>query len=150
MVGAINNKRIKGPAEKLRHVCRLLSFLLVLSACTRVTPTPTAIPPTLSPAPPPPVINLDADTQTRMANAKRIAFIIPFSHWDTDWHEAYPTYVKRSDGNILRAVEMAEADPRFRFALEQVLFVQHFWDTYPEHRERLRAVVQRRQLTFGL
>lgn len=147
MVGSVNNKRTKGLAGKLRRVCQFLSILFVLSACTRVTPTLT--PPTRSPAPLPPVINLDTDTQTLIANAKRVAFIIPFSHWDTDWHEAYPTYVKRSDGNILRAIEMAEADPRFRFALEQVLFVQHFWDTYPEHHERLRAAVQRRQLTFA-
>ncbi len=123
----------------------VVSSLLI--ACTRITPT--TIPPTRPPVPLPPTLNLDADTQTLIANAERVAFIIPFSHWDTDWHEAYPAYVKRSDGNILNAIQMAEADARFRFTFEQVLFVQHFWETFPEHRQRLKALVQNRQLTFA-
>ncbi len=44
---------------------------------------------------------------------------------------------------------MAQANPRFRYTFEQVLFVQHFWDTYPEHRADLKALVQNRQLTFA-
>lgn len=127
-----------------------LCLCLFLFACARVTPTPTALPPPASaPVPLPPTLNLDADTQTLIANANRVAFIIPFSHWDTDWHEAYPAYVKRSDGNILNAIQMAEAEARFRYTFEQVLFVQHFWETFPEHHERLKALVQKRQLTFA-
>ena len=48
--------------------------------------------------------NLDSETQALVARARRVAFLVPFSHWDTDWHEAYPDYVKRSDGNILAAI----------------------------------------------
>jgi hypothetical protein len=84
-----------------------------------------------------------------MDQADRVVFVVPFSHWDTDWHEAFPDYVKRSDGNILAAIRMAEASPRFRYAMEQVLFVQHFWETYPEHRAALTRAVQARQLTFA-
>lgn len=127
MVGVAHqhNQEPLGLARPSQRALPLVSLLLVLLACTRTTPAPTALPPTRTPAPLPPVINLDVDTQTLIANAHRVAFIIPFPHWDTDWHEAYPSYVKCSDGNILRAIEMAEADPRFRYALEQVLFVQY-------------------------
>ncbi len=96
-----------------------------------------------------PATDLDPETQTLIVNAERVVFIIPFSHWDTDWHETYPDYVKRSDGNILAAIQMAKANPRFRYTMEQVLFVQHFWDNYPQYRDDLKALVQKRQLTFA-
>lgn len=102
-----------------------------------------------SPQPPPVAPYLDTETQSLMAQAERVVFVVPFSHWDTDWHEAFPDYVQRSDGNILAAIRMAQRSPRFRYALEQVLFVQHFWDTYPEHRAALTEAVQARQLTFA-
>jgi glycosyl hydrolase family 38 len=120
--------------------------MFFLAACTRATP---ALPLTHTPTPTPSTMNLDPETQALIARADRVAFIIPFSHWDTDWHEAFPDYVKRSDGNILAAIRMAKENPRFRYTFEQVLFVQHFWDAYPEYRADLKALVQNRQLTFA-
>lgn len=84
-----------------------------------------------------------------MAQAERVVFVIPFSHWDTDWHETFADYAKRGDQNILKAIELAQRYPRFRYTLEQVLFVQHFWNTYPQYRADLKALVQNRQLTFA-
>jgi hypothetical protein len=119
----------------------LLSVLLVGCAGPAPRPIPTW--------PPPSDPNLDAETLALMDQADRVVFVVPFSHWDTDWHEAFPDYVKRSDGNILAALQMARETPRFRYALEQVLFVQHFWDTFPEHRAALTEAVRARQLTFA-
>jgi hypothetical protein len=84
-----------------------------------------------------------------IAEAERVVFLIPFSHWDTDWHEAFDTYSKKADQNILRAIEVAKQDARYRFTLEQVLFVQHFWETHPDSRADLVSLVRNRQLTFG-
>ena len=42
-----------------------------------------------------------------------------------------------ADRNIASAIRIAQADPRFRYALEQVLFVQYFWETHPELREEM-------------
>lgn len=128
-------------------------WLLFLSACL-ATPAPA---PTLAPAPalgPAPAldtssINLDPPTQALIAAADRVAFVVPFSHWDTDWHDTYANYSKRSDGNILAAIQLARQDSRYRYAFEQVLFVQHFWDNYPDQRETLRHFVQNRQFTFA-
>ncbi len=116
----------------------------LLAACASPTP-----PPHHPTAPAPSAPNLDAATLALMAQADRVVFVVPFSHWDTDWHEAFPNYVKRADGNILAALDMAQRSPRFRYALEQVLFVQHFWDTYPEQRAALTEAIQRRQITFA-
>ena len=128
----------------IRSWLALMVVLFTLGACSQtVTPSlPTTTPASAS-------INLDAETQARIQTAQRVVFLVPFSHWDTDWHENYDAYVALSDRNILAAIQLAKQHPRFRYALEQVLFVQHFWDAHPEARADLVAAVQRRQITFA-
>ena len=120
----------------------LVLALPMLAACASIAPAPTPTATVIAP-------DLDAATQTLIANADRVVLIVPFSHWDTDWHDTFDNYVKLSDQNILAAIQMAKADPRFRYTLEQVLFVQHFWNTYPQYRADLKAAVQRRQISFA-
>ena len=93
--------------------------------------------------------NFDSETQSLISGAKRVVFLIPFSHWDTDWHQNFDAYSKLSDQNILKAIEVAKQDSRFRFTLEQVLFVQHFWETHPASRADLVSLVHNRQITFA-
>jgi alpha-mannosidase len=96
-----------------------------------------------------PLGNFDAETQSLISRSERVVFLIPFSHWDTDWHDSFDAYSRQADGNILKAIEIARQDPRYRFSLEQVLFVQHFWETHPASRADLMRLVQNRQLTFA-
>jgi hypothetical protein len=130
----------------------LLMLFVTLAACSMPTPSPT---PTITPMPaptsapvataapvpipeagpkpaalpPPDQINLDSATQSLIAHAKRTVFLIPFSHWDTDWHNAFPTYSRQAAANIITAIQIAKQHPRFRYTLEQVLFVKQFWET---------------------
>ena len=69
------------------------------------TPEPGPAPATL---PPPDQINLDRATQTLIAHAKRTVFLMPFSHWDTDWHNSYPTYSRAAAANIITAIQIAK------------------------------------------
>ncbi len=96
-----------------------------------------------------PLGNFDAETQSLISRSERVVFLIPFSHWDTDWHDSFDAYSKQADGNILNAIEIARQNPRYRFSLEQVLFVQHFWETHPASRADLMRLIQNRQLTFA-
>jgi len=96
-----------------------------------------------------PLGNFDSETQSLISRAKRVVFLIPFSHWDTDWHQSYDAYSKLADKNIQSAIEVAKQDARFRFTLEQVLFVQHFWETHPASRADLVTLVHNRQITFA-
>ncbi len=96
-----------------------------------------------------PLGNFDAETQALIARADRVVFLIAFSHWDTDWHQDFDAYSKLADKNILKAIEVAKQDSRFRFTLEQVLFVQHFWETHPASRADLVTLVHNRQITFA-
>jgi hypothetical protein len=93
--------------------------------------------------------NFDSETQSLIARAERVVFLIPFSHWDTDWHDSFDAYSRQADGNILKAIEIAKQNPGYRYTLEQVLFVQHFWENYPASRADLVRLVQNRQLTFA-
>ena len=105
-----------------------------------------------SPPTPPPAVNdpnLDAATQDMLAHAQRVVFVVPFSHWDTDWHDTFDNYVKLADHNIAAAIQLAKQSPRFRYAIEQVLFAQHFWDNTPQARADFKALVQKRQITFA-
>ncbi len=135
-----------GDAAPSRLPVALGLLLLLGAACAQ---TPPATPAPSLEANRDEGVNLDAETQALMAEAARVVFVVPFSHWDTDWHEDYPAYVQHSDGNIRAAIEMAKQDPRFRYTLEQVLFVQHFWEAYPDLQADLRALVQSRQITFA-
>src|SRR5262245_11552921 len=101
----------------VRFICVLIG-LLSIAACASSLPTP----PLVVSDP-----NLDAGTQDMIAHAQRVVFVVPFSHWDTDWHDTFANYVKRADGNILAALQLARQNPRFRYTIEQVLFAQHFW-----------------------
>jgi len=151
----------------MRRLNALLIVLFVtLAACSAPAPAPA---PTITPArPPTPVpvptpepgpepaalprpdqINLDPATQTLIARAKRTAFLIPFSHWDTDWHNSFHNYSRQAATNIITAIQIAKQHPRFRYALEQVLFVKQFWETYPEHRADLAALIRNGQFTFA-
>ena len=94
-------------------------------------------------------VNLDSATQTAMARAQRVVFLIPFSHWDTDWHDTFDHYAAHADQNIAAAIAIAQQDRRFRYTLEQVLFVQHFWITHPEDHDVLVNLVRRGQFTFA-
>ena len=120
----------------------LVAFLVIalLASCRPYPPTPYSFDPT---------INLDAQTQAMIANARRVVFLIPFSHWDTDWHDTFEVYSPLADQNIQAAIDLAKERPRFRYTLEQVLFVQHFWKTHPGSRADLKALVQNRQLSFA-
>src|SRR6266498_3758881 len=98
---------------------------------------------------PGPLGNFDAKTQSLISHSDRVVFLVPFSHWDTDWHQGFDGYSKLSDKNIQIAIEVAKMDSRFRFTLEQVLFVQHFWETHPASRADLVTLVRNRQITFA-
>lgn len=144
----------------------LLVLFVTLAACSMPAPSPaptvTPVPaptsapvPTAEPGPapaalpPPDQINLDTATQTLIGHAKRTVFLMPFSHWDTDWHNAFPTYSWQAAANIITAIQIAKQHPRFRYNLEQVLFVKQFWETYPEHRADLAALIHNGQFTFA-
>lgn len=139
--GLWGNKGSKGKWGKSTARKSSPSFLLCfvfLISCS--TPTP---------PPPPNFGRFDADTQKLIESAERVAFIVPFSHWDTDWHETFAVYGRMSNNNIQAAIKLAQAEPRFRYALEQVAFVKHFWETFPNQREALRALVRNGQFTFA-
>jgi len=126
---------------RLNSLVAILIWGMILFGCTHPASVPEKIREPLG--------NFDTETQSLIAKTKRVVFVIPFSHWDTDWHQPYNSYSKLADQNIQSAIDVAKQDARYRFTLEQVLFVQHFWETHPESRTDLMTLVHNRQLTFA-
>src|SRR5690242_1439478 len=109
-----------------RISCYLAAACLV-AACAINTPQPPPTPPAspspatapvVAPAPLPASVNLDAATQALIARTRRAVFLVPFSHWDTDWHSTFDSYAGTADRNILDAIRLARHEPRFRYAVE--------------------------------
>ena len=96
-----------------------------------------------------PTSTLDSETEALIARSEHVVFLIPFSHWDTDWHKSFDTYSQQADQNIIQAIQLAKQYPRFRYTLEQVLFVQHFWNKHPEYHADLTTLVQNGQISFA-
>jgi len=133
-----------------------IALMFVLAACALRAPgpTPTSAPapepgPTPAALPAPAAINLDSETQALIARAKRTVFLIPFSHWDTDWHRTFSVYADQADRNTHDAIQIAKRNRRFRYTIEQVLFAQHFWETHPAERADFAALVHNHQFTFA-
>ncbi len=74
--------------RSLGRLCGILIGLL-LAACAN-SPLPVIGNP-----------NLDDETQTMMAHAQRVVLVVPFSHWDTDWHDTFDNYVPHGRGQAL-------------------------------------------------
>jgi hypothetical protein len=161
-------KRCQRTGVRPWHSGALIGMVLasMLAACAlpapnpapTVTPMPSSVPtspPAPEPGPPPAAlpapaaINLDTATQALIAHAKRTIFLVPFSHWDTDWHRDFSVYAAQADRNILDAIRIAKQHARFRYTIEQVLFAQHFWQTHPEYQADLTTLVRNHQFTFA-
>jgi len=129
---------------------REIGFVLIFLLISVVTSMPVdAKRPGAQSTPNTPSTNFDTETQALIAHADHVVFLIPFSHWDTDWHDTFNAYSQLADQNIINAIQVAKQYPRFRYTMEQVLFVQHFWDAHPEYRADLKALVEKHQLTFA-
>ena len=72
--------------ENLIRLVAVCVGLIVIAACAS-PPAPLAVSD----------VNLDTETQTMIAQAQHVVFVVPFSHWDTDWHDTFDNYVKRAD-----------------------------------------------------
>ncbi len=61
------------------------------------------------------VSDTSAHSQIRLSSAQRTVYVIPFSHWDTDWHRPFAFYAPLADQNILEAIRLAQQEQSFRW-----------------------------------
>ena len=80
--------------------------------------------------------------------ASREVYIVPFSHLDLYWGGTREECLGRGNRVISRAIEIARADPNFRFLIEANLFLANFAESHrgsPELAE-LEALIRKNQI----
>jgi alpha-mannosidase len=73
---------------------------------------------------------------------------IPHTHWEGAVFQTREAYLSIGLPNILRALRLLEADPDFRFTLDQSCYVAPFLERYPEEAEAFRRFVDEGRLAF--
>ncbi|MEI8258362.1 MAG: hypothetical protein WCJ30_22020, partial [Deltaproteobacteria bacterium] len=80
-------------------------------------------------------------------DARRVLLFCESSHWDTNWLRTSEEYFEQRLRPIFAAMlEELEADPARVYCIESVFFFKLYWERHPEHRDRLRTLLERRQL----
>jgi hypothetical protein len=80
-------------------------------------------------------------------DAAHVLLFSESSHWDTSWLLTSEEYFERRLRPIFLAILAAlEHDPLRIYCIESVFFLKLFWERHPEHRNRLRAVIESGQL----
>ena len=67
--------------------------------------------------------------------------LVPNFHFDLTWHKDVATFMRISAGIFEEALELLEQDPRYRFTIDHVAFIEWFLTTYPEQAARVRRHV---------
>jgi alpha-mannosidase len=76
--------------------------------------------------------------------------LVPHTHWDREWYEPFQVFRFRLVSALDTVLEMAEADPDFRFTLDgQTAAIEDYLQMRPENTERIRSIVERGQLAIG-
>lgn len=80
-------------------------------------------------------------------DAARVLIFTESSHWDTNWLRTSEEYFEQRLKPIFAGILGAlERDPLRVYCIESVFFLRLYWERHPEHRKRLRALIERRQL----
>lgn len=92
----------------------------------------------------------EAATRKRLGipvDAPRVLVFSESSHWDTNWLQTSEEYFKSRLEPIFGAVLAAlEQDPCRIYGIESVFFLKLYWERHPEQRQRLKRLIERRQL----
>jgi len=80
-------------------------------------------------------------------DAARVLVFTESSHWDTNWLRTSEEYFEQRLKPIFAGIlEALERDPLRVYCVESVFFLRLYWERHPEHRARLRALIDNRQL----
>ncbi|WP_129777452.1 alpha-mannosidase [Peristeroidobacter soli] len=69
-------------------------------------------------------------------------FVIPHSHWEGQVFKTREEYLQIGLPNILKALELLENYPEYRFVLDQMCYVKPFLDRYPEKEGEFRELLR--------
>ena len=81
-------------------------------------------------------------------HAQDVFYFIPHTHWEGAVFKTREEYLEMGLPNILRALRLLKMHPGYRFALDQVCYVEPFLRRYPEEADAFRALVAEGRLAI--
>lgn len=75
--------------------------------------------------------------------------VIPSFHYDVAYLKRYSEYLPRCFQILDEALRILDAEPQYRFLVEQVILLEAYWDAHPERRKRLQKLAADGRLAFG-
>lgn len=89
------------------------------------------------------------DAPAQVAGQDRdVFYFIPHTHWEGAVFKTREEYLEMGLPNILRALELLEAHPNYRFVLDQTCYVQPFLERYPEQAATFQRLVDEGRLAI--
>jgi alpha-mannosidase len=84
-----------------------------------------------------------------MPAAPRTLHIIASFHYDVAYLKTFEEYLPICFRNLDEALRILEAEPEWRFVVEQVILLQEYWERCPEKREAIRRFIQEGRLNLA-
>ncbi len=82
------------------------------------------------------------------SSPKDVFYVIPHTHWEGAVFKTRDAYLDVGLPHILRAMQLLEAYPDYRFTLDQACYVEPFLERYPEHADAFRRYVDEGRLAI--
>ena len=113
---------------------KLRAALTVAAAAWLLVVGPSSVCPGAEPSPPP--------------AEKSTFWFIPHTHWEGAVFITREDYLQTGLQNILRALKLLQADPSYRFTLDQACYVKPFLERYPEAEAAMRKFIAEGRLAI--
>src|SRR5262249_36235113 len=76
--------------------------------------------------------------------------LVSHSHWDREWHRTFESFRARLVDMVDRVLDLAAADPGFRFLLDgQTVVIEDYLALRPERRAELEALCDAGRIAIG-
>lgn len=82
-------------------------------------------------------------------SGKYYVHVMPHFHHDVAYLKTYEEYLPICFDNLLEMLNLMQRFPQYTFVIEQAILLQEFWQKFPEHREKLKELVQQGRIEIA-
>jgi alpha-mannosidase len=75
--------------------------------------------------------------------------VVPSFHYDVAYLKSYQEYLGTCFAILDKVLAICEANPEYRYTIEQVILLREYWNRFPKQRSKLEACVRRGQIEIA-